>query len=113
MRLRSFVFCGKGLFLSAKKLFPVIFLVSVAFVVRGEELVPDEEQEGKFFNVKTFNLVVLISFQLKTLLHTECATNSRRALQVFLPEIRRFYDINRCLILHYTRLQNSSFLSLG
>ena len=57
MRLRSFVFCGKGQFLSVKKLFPVIFLVSVAFVVRGEELVPDEEQEGKFFNVKTFNFL--------------------------------------------------------
>ena len=48
---------GKDNFFLRKKMFPVIFLVSVAFVVRGEELVPDEEQEGKFFNVKTFNFL--------------------------------------------------------
>ena len=36
-------------------MFCVIFLVSIALTVaRGEELVPDEEQEGKVFDVKDF-----------------------------------------------------------
>ena len=59
-------FVGKDNFFLRKTMFLVIFLVSVAFVVRGELLVPDEEQEGKFFNVKTFNLVVLFSAQNMT-----------------------------------------------
>ena len=86
VRFRSFVFCGKGHFFPAK-MFRVIFLVSVALVARGEELVPDEGQEGKFFNLK---YLICFSLQLQTLIHTECATNSRRALQVFKPiEITR------------------------
>ena len=51
---------GKNNFFPAK-MFRVIFLVSVALVATGEELVPDEGQEGKYFNVKTFNLVVVSS----------------------------------------------------
>ena len=35
-------------------MFRVIFLVSIALVARGEELVPDEEQEGKVFDAKDF-----------------------------------------------------------
>ena len=53
MHFRSFVFCGKGQFIPAN-MFRVIFLVSIALVARGEELVPDEEQEGKVFDVKDF-----------------------------------------------------------
>ena len=46
-------FVGKNNFFPAK-MFRVIFFVSVALVARGEELVPDEGQEGKVFNLKDF-----------------------------------------------------------